>query len=803
MPTQILRPQGAGAKTDIASQYPTSGEHWDKVDEATPDDASTYVRHNLTSYASDTYALPAGAGVGEIDSVKVVARCYGISGNYNYAKTVLRTHSNFYEGAAQQLSANWQNISTEYALNPYTNQPWTWAEVDALEAGVALKSSSSGEFFAICTQVYVEVTYHTETPKTSADAGSGAESLPAQANIIAGADSGSGAMASSPTASFARDENGSSVEALSFLASFLRDESGSASEQPENRSAVSAESSQGNESSNLLATREAADSGNASDAATGQASFTPEEIGTGNEGAPATEATFLKEEAGAGSDSAAPSASAYQSEIGSAAEALLTRTAASDEPGAGLDETLSRLLSDDQVGNAQEITVEVVKESGDKDMQRADSGGGQETVYDRLVFLPEQGIASESLLSHELVAREEYGHALHFDGVDDYVDCGNGSSLDLTSAVTLEAWLKLADVVGAQMIIGKRGSTTNYALRTDGDELLFYFSNDGWNIWSATADLLADTWYYIACVYTAGSDPKIYVNGVLKSGFWNLGSAKTMEISTAHLTIGKIPGGDPLEGLIAQMRISNTARTQDEISANWNNGKGRKFDLDENTVALWRLSEAAGSTVYDETSNNNDGTIYGASWAEGFGFPSSQETASLASGLAGTETGAGSDSLLARLLDALEDGTGIESLFARQLEQSESGSGNDASLAWLSALIDSENGSGSDALASLMASLAATIEAGLGSDSLPGKEMLLTDSGSGLDVAALYKIFLAVDSGVGLEALAILLALTSTSETGLASEQLIAKVMTPASADEMRLPTGMSQVNIPAKEVKL
>jgi hypothetical protein len=81
--------------------------------------------------------------------------------------------------------------------------------------------------------------------------------------------------------------------------------------------------------------------------------------------------------------------------------------------------------------------------------------------------------------------------------------------------------------------------------------------------------------------------------------------------------------------------------------------------------------------------------------------------------------------------------------------------------------------------------------------------MLLSDSGSGLDAAALYKIFLAVDSGVGLEAPAVLLALMNASETGWASEQLVAKVMTPASADEMRLPTGMSQVNIPAKEVKL
>ncbi len=177
MSTQILRPNGAGTETNIAGQYPTSGEHWDKVDEATPDDSSTYVRHNLTSYATDTYALPAGEGVGGIDKVTVYARCYGISGNYNYARTVIRTHSTLYEGTEHNIAYNWEDLSTEYQLNPNTSQPWTWAEVDALEAGVALKSSSSGSFFAICTQVYVEVTYFTEMSKSSSDAGQGEDSV--------------------------------------------------------------------------------------------------------------------------------------------------------------------------------------------------------------------------------------------------------------------------------------------------------------------------------------------------------------------------------------------------------------------------------------------------------------------------------------------------------------------------------------------------------------------------------------------------------------------------------------------------
>ncbi len=36
----------------------------------------------------------------------------------------------------------------------------------------------------------------------------------------------------------------------------------------------------------------------------------------------------------------------------------------------------------------------------------------------------------------------KYNGAFEFDGVDDYIDCGNDSSLDITNAITIEAWAK-------------------------------------------------------------------------------------------------------------------------------------------------------------------------------------------------------------------------------------------------------------------------------------------------------------------------------------------------------------------------
>ena len=42
---------------------------------------------------------------------------------------------------------------------------------------------------------------------------------------------------------------------------------------------------------------------------------------------------------------------------------------------------------------------------------------------------------------HLSVEAQEFGSALLFDGVDDYIDMGNSSTLDIGTAVTYEAWV--------------------------------------------------------------------------------------------------------------------------------------------------------------------------------------------------------------------------------------------------------------------------------------------------------------------------------------------------------------------------
>jgi len=54
-------------------------------------------------------------------------------------------------------NAGWDNYSQTWSTNPATSQPWTWTEIDALQAGVRLHDDGDG--YAQCTQVYAEINY--------------------------------------------------------------------------------------------------------------------------------------------------------------------------------------------------------------------------------------------------------------------------------------------------------------------------------------------------------------------------------------------------------------------------------------------------------------------------------------------------------------------------------------------------------------------------------------------------------------------------------------------------------------------
>ena len=164
--TETLRPDAAGDETNIASQLPDSGAHWDKVAEETPDGDSTYVYTSNAAWEEDLYSIADhSTGVSTINYVKVYMECRAeASPTQTSAYVHILTNGLEDNGGEETMTTSYATYSSQWNNNPQTTATWTWDEIDALQIGVGLREPTSGQN-TNCTQVYAEVNY--EAPPLS------------------------------------------------------------------------------------------------------------------------------------------------------------------------------------------------------------------------------------------------------------------------------------------------------------------------------------------------------------------------------------------------------------------------------------------------------------------------------------------------------------------------------------------------------------------------------------------------------------------------------------------------------------
>ncbi len=166
--SEIIVPDAPGDDTEIPTQHPSSGEHWDKVDDQpTPDDFDTYVStESSRHWEKDLYNLSdyTGAGGDEtITDVTVYFR-YAAGGSYEVrAMAEIKTHDEAFSGpTVSQSGTTFVTESWQCPVNPATDDPWTWEEINDLQAGITMRGDHRTRP-ALCTQVYVVVNYEYST----------------------------------------------------------------------------------------------------------------------------------------------------------------------------------------------------------------------------------------------------------------------------------------------------------------------------------------------------------------------------------------------------------------------------------------------------------------------------------------------------------------------------------------------------------------------------------------------------------------------------------------------------------------
>jgi len=170
----------------------------------------------------------------------------------------------------------------------------------------------------------------------------------------------------------------------------------------------------------------------------------------------------------------------------------------------------------------------------------------------------------------QFVVDSRFGNHVKMNGSNDFINCGSDASLNITGALTVEAWVRPAAFTTVNQILQKGGTEgtqidrEGYQLRFDGGNSLGFTVSDAGSQDGIGMNVQADDlnrWMHVAATYD-GTVLKIYRNG-------QLANQKTTSQVISHnnnpLLIGKRQDTWHFNGDIDEVRIWNVARTQEEI----------------------------------------------------------------------------------------------------------------------------------------------------------------------------------------------------------------------------------------------
>jgi RHS repeat-associated protein len=191
------------------------------------------------------------------------------------------------------------------------------------------------------------------------------------------------------------------------------------------------------------------------------------------------------------------------------------------------------------------------------------------------------------------------------------VQVPNSSSLNITGAITVEAWVKINSTGAYQDIItresyGQSGTGGGYELSVTNlgkPRLDLYQSPTAYTTVIGNTSISTGVWHHVAGVFD-GSQMRVYLNGVLDG---TLSTSNGPASGTSSLKIGRTSGGNYFNGLIDEARVSNSA-----VYAN-NFTPQHHLTASGTTKGLWKFDSQSPN---DSSTNGNHGSLQGAIYSD-------------------------------------------------------------------------------------------------------------------------------------------------------------------------------------------
>jgi len=218
-------------------------------------------------------------------------------------------------------------------------------------------------------------------------------------------------------------------------------------------------------------------------------------------------------------------------------------------------------------------------------------------------------------------------YALNFDGNNDYVDAGSGS---LGGNFTVSCWIKPATIATnwAGFVCKNEDKASGEGVfwlgqHSTNGKVRFGVYLNGTNESALDTDgavISNGSRYHVAATYD-GHYQKIYIDGTLVKTSSDLNTAQPSGTSNYYIGLSTAAY---FNGSIDEAAIWDEALTAVEVLGLYNNGtplnaisNSGDYSSSSDLTSYWKFNEGTGTTITDQTSNDNDGTITGATWTDG------------------------------------------------------------------------------------------------------------------------------------------------------------------------------------------
>ena len=191
--------------------------------------------------------------------------------------------------------------------------------------------------------------------------------------------------------------------------------------------------------------------------------------------------------------------------------------------------------------------------------------------------------------------------AISLNGSSQYASSPDNSAFDITGTLTLAAWVKPATSSGNMTVAGKAGA---YLLQTNGGFWRYCLQGTGtYACISTGVPVVVSEWQHVAFTRSANT-VNFYLNGSLAfntGGADNAGSGN-INNSSSEFQVGRQLTQAYFNGLIDEVKIWNTARTQSQIQSDLKTYGG---SLAVGLVAYYDFNELVGNRVLNRSSGGS------------------------------------------------------------------------------------------------------------------------------------------------------------------------------------------------------